>query len=246
MKTFKTLGVLAVVVLGGARLAMGTPINYNYGTSASLATLEANANNYLTLGDKIFSDFTSTATLALAGFNTSGLTVTASQSGGVYYLTWTGGISVSSTGTLVTGDLDLGYTVTATAGLISEIDQNYTGGVGAGLGAIAIDETVTGPGSGGAILGSTSLSLSDMSEPTATGAFNLADAQPYIVPAQAVLDVEKDISIANLDTAGLGLTTVSVIQQSFHQVTVPDGGTTVSLLGIALMGCGLLRWKQSK
>ena len=240
-KTIGTLGVAAAGLLCSAGLAMAT-------TTDTLADLVANGGS-LSIGDKVFSGFSYVGS-GLTSFNAAGISVAASQVGAVDYLTWFGNISLlaQSSGTaLITGDLELNYVVTATAGTINEIDQNYTGGTsGDGLGQISIAETVTTPGGGGAIVGSTYLNTTYTSEPQV----NLNSSQPYINPPQRVLDVTKDISLGAIlgPSGGTELVSVSVIQQSFHQTTttVPDGGMTLSLLGLGLAGCGMLRRKQSK
>ncbi len=261
MKTFKTLGLLAAGLLCSAGLASATPIGIDYGTSATLAQLDANPANYLVIGDKIFSGFTATAP-ALTGlttYNPANITVTASAVGAVDYLTWGGNISLGSFGTFgtaATADLLLNYVVTATGGhKINEIDQQYTGHVASGFGSFGIAETVSTPGAFGTQVASTYLDAAYTYEPNLSNVpISLNSSQPFINPPEPVLDVTKDIGLTVFDLTpvpGLpgfytGSISVSQIQQSFHQVTVPDGGTTVSLLGIALMGCGLLRWKQSK
>jgi hypothetical protein len=253
MKTFKTLGLLAAGLLCSAGLANATAIV----SSNTLANLENGGS--LAIGDKIFSGFSATES-GLTSFNASAITVTATVVGNVDYLTWGGNISLASLGsigTYATADLLLNYVVTATGGnKINEIDQNYTGTVASGAGTVGIAETVTTPGGGGAIVGSTYLNATYTYEPNLTDVpVSLNSSSPFINPPQPVLDVTKDIGLTVYDLSpvpgfeGLysGSVSVSQIQQSFHQgITVPDGGMTVSLLGIALMGCGLLRWKQSK
>jgi hypothetical protein len=256
MKTFKTLGLLAAGLLCSAGLASATPIGIDYGTSATLAQLDANPANYLVIGDKVFSGFTATES-GLTGYDPTAITVTASAAGNVDYLTWGGKISLGSIGglgTIATADLLLNYVVTVTGGnKINEIDQQYTGNVQSGFGTFGIAETVSTPGAFGTQVASTYLNGNYTYEPNLTNVpVSLNSSQPFISPPQPVLDVTKDIGLTVYDLTYSGFgdyytgsLSVSSIQQSFHQ-GVPDGGTTVSLLGIALMGCGLLRWKQSK
>jgi hypothetical protein len=251
MKTIKKLGLVAGAMVC-AGLAYATPTD-NLGASASLAALVADPNSYLTTpgGDKVFSGFTFTED-GLTSFNASGITVTASYSGGVGYLVWTGNISVVSGAGTASGDLELGYSVAATAGTINYIDQEYAGSVSpltGGVGNVGIVENVNLPN--GAFLAQTTVGTGLVSAEPPLGAWIIGpDEAPYTTNAAnpngfSNLSVVKDISIADVtpDTT----TSVSVIEQSFHEVTaLPDGGTTVSLLGLALMGCGILRWKQSK
>jgi hypothetical protein len=252
MKTIKTLGLVAAGLLFCGGLANATNI-YDLGSSASLAALAANPNNYLTTpgGDKVFSDFTYNED-GLTSFNASGITVSASYSGGVGYLTWTGNMSVVSGAAAASGDLALGYTVLATAGTINYIDQEYAGSVApltGGDGIVGIVENVNLPN--GAFLAQTTVGTGLVSAEPPLGAWIIGpDEAPYTTNSAnpngfSELSVVKDISISDVTTNTT--TSVSIIEQSFHEVpTVPDGGATVSLLGVTLMGLGILRWKQSK
>jgi len=223
--TKKTLGALVAVVLASVGVAQATPM-----TTDNLADLVANGGS-LSIGDKTFSGFSFTDD-GLTSFNASQITVTASIIDGVYYLTWGGNMSLAGT-SAGTADLLLGYTVTANPGTIVAIDQNYTGSATGGT--LAVDETVKT--ASGQVVGYSHL------DPA-----NLSDTDPSqnplltINPPQSVLYVTKDIAFALTSQDG-GLITISQVEQSFHQATVPDGGTTAVLLGAALCGLALLRRK---
>ena len=180
------------------------------------------------IGDKVFNNFDFT-TGGLTGFNASGVIVTATvDNTGTYFLTYTGTLGglVSATGPAV-ADLLLRYTVTATAGQIGLIDQQYTGGIAPlGAGFLTIDETAS---FGGTVFGNSHLEINDFSDPPVETGDNL-----IINPAQTILNVQKDIGYFITAATG-GVVSVSIVAQSFHQ-TVPDGGSAVALLGIALAG----------
>jgi hypothetical protein len=227
MKTLsKTiLTVLATSVISCALLsqqAQATPVPL---FTDNLAHLSANTSNSITIGDKVFNGFSFTEN-GLSGFDASGVIVTASfdAATGTYFLTYTGtfGALVGSGGSVA--DLLLNYTVTATAGQISMIDQQFTGGnAPAGSGFVTVDETAA---FGGIVFGHSHLEINDFSDPPIEG------DQLIIDPAQTILNVTKDIGYGLVAT---GLVSLSSVQQSFHQ-TVPDGGSAVALLGIALAG----------
>ena len=201
--------------------------------TADLASLVAN-NGTLTIGDKIFSNFDYLAT-NLTSFDPSKITVTASvDMDGVYYLTYAGNISLVSGSGPVTADLLLNYTVTATAGQIVMIDQYYAGSAQGTNGAfLAVDETArVGP----VVVANSHLMVGDLSDPPAE--FGIGGDNLNINPGQTTLDVTKDISLGLVDG---GLITISKVAQSFHQ-GVPDGGSTVALLGIALAAVEGVRW----
>jgi hypothetical protein len=199
-----------------------------------LAYLTANTNNSISIGDKTFNNFTSQPT-NLTGFDPSLITVTATVVNGVYFLTYTGIISLfNATTTPAVGDLLLGYRVTASAGVITSIDQDYLGGVGSGIGSLSVDEFVKDIH--GNVVGNSHLDTGDISDP----AFEIGSDQPIINPPQSILDVSKDIGLSAVGVLVGGVTTpgfvtISKVEQSFHQ-SVPDGGSAVALLGIALAG----------
>jgi hypothetical protein len=197
------------------------------GASASLAALNNTAGAYLTIGDKIFSGFSFQA-VNLSGFNASQITVTASiGTGGVDYLTFGGNIQLAGF-SFATADLLLGYSVTATHGAISMIDQRYTGG--AVNGSLLINETAT---SAGAPTAHSQLSVNDVSDPNTypNGTFDVGENDLlHIVPPQTMLNVTKDLSFTILNGAPGTISQVSVssVQQSFHQVAVPEPTTIIA------------------
>jgi uncharacterized protein (DUF779 family) len=145
----------------------------------------------------------------------------------VDYLTFGGNMLLAGT-SFATADLLLGYSVTATHGAISMIDQLYTGG--AQDGAILISETAT---SAGAPTAHSQLSVNDVSDPNIypNGAFDVGENDLLqIVPPQTTLDVVKDLSFTILNGATNTISQVSVssVQQSFHQVAVPEPTTIIA------------------
>src|ERR1035438_4468516 len=221
-KTLITIiGVVAMVAMIQTAQASIVSVENNLGALAS--------GGDLAVGDKTFSGF-SFIESGLSGFSASGITVTASYDTAnptVYYLTYGGNMQLSGN-TSATADLLLGYTVTATAGSISMIDQRYTGG--ALNGSILINETATS----GAPTGHSQLSTVDVSDPNIypnspgtydpithqydTGELDLLN----IDPSQTTLIVTKDLAFSIFE--GGGQVSVSSVQQSYHQV-VPEPTT---------------------
>jgi hypothetical protein len=199
----------------------------------NLADLVA-THGTLTIGDKVFSGFTANA-VRLSGFDASQINVTASIGpGGVDLLTFTGSIALAGY-TYNTADLLLGYTVTATHGAISMIDQLYTGG--AQDGSLLISETAS---SAGAPTVHSQLSINDVSDPNTYPNGNPFDVGEndllLVVPPQTTLHVFKDLSFSILPTPGnMGLVSVSLVEQSFHQVPEP---TTIIAGALLLLPFG--------
>ena len=191
----------------------------------SLADLVAN-NGSLTIDDKVFSGFGYIPT-GLSGFDASQVLVTASIGpGGVDYLTFTGPIGIAGYVAQTTyADLALTYTVTSLGNPISMIDQLYTGG--AQNGSVVVSETAT---SSGAPTVHSTLTLIDVSDPNVypngpIDAFDIAEGDLLtVVPPQNVLHVTKDIAFAIYAPGGMA--SVSVVQQSFHQV--PEATTVIA------------------
>ena len=199
--TRKKLIAIAAVAALGAMLQTA---------QASLADLVSNSGS-ISIGDKTFSDFTYTAS-GLTTFDPSKIDVSASIDGaGVYYLTWGGKITLSSSGP-ATANLLLGYTVTANPGQIFMIDQKYTGSAQPFSSSLTVDETVK---VGSTVVGNSHLQRGDLSDPFAEVGDNL-----YINPAQSSLTVLKNIRFGISNPTG-GLVTISDVSQSFHQVPEP-------------------------
>ena len=160
------------------------------------------------------------------------VTVTASEDGsGVYFLTWSGNVAALASLTPTTGDLLLNYKVSASAGVIAKIDQGYTGS-----GIVSVVETVS-PSSGGVPITSTiTLPLTDVMNPDS------ADNIP-VVPPSSSLYVTKDIGLAALPGSFANdFATISKVEQSFHQVAVPEPTTVLAgALLLLPLGASTLR-----
>jgi hypothetical protein len=194
-------------------------------TSSTLAQLAAGGT--IGIGDKVFTGFSFT-TSGLTSFNANNIIVSALFVGGVYYLDYKGDISVvGAPNTAGTADLLLKYTVTATAGQIIMIDQNYTGSASGPGSFLRVDETAA---VGGVIVANSHLDATDLSDPFSEPGDNLD-----VNPAQTALNVTKDIAFGFAANPAGAFVTISDVQQSFHQ-TVPEGGSAVAFLGIALAG----------
>jgi hypothetical protein len=216
-------------------LALGMMLAFSYGAGAATTdNLQdlVDTGGSLSIGDKVFSNFDYFAS-GLTSFDASQIRVTASFSNGVYYLTWAGNMSLVSGGTAA-ADLLLNYTVTATNGLISMIDQSYTGSAQpAGGSFLSIDETVKN--TNGVVVANSHLQADDLSDPFAETGDNL-----NIDPAQQTLNVTKDIGFGVVNG---GFVTISQVSQSFHQV--PETSTTMMLvLGTAFLGMVTYRGKR--
>ena len=206
-------------------------VTHPSGTSDTLADL-ANGGT-LSIGDKTFTGF-SYQPSGLSFFDPSQIIVTATESGGVDYLTWSGNMSLSSS-SFASADLLLNYIVTANPGSIFMIDQRYTGMVQNG--SLLINETAT---SAGAPTAHSQLSVNDGSDPNTypSGPFDIGENDLLsIVPAQSTLYVTKDISLVVIG----GSITIDQVEQSFHQVPEPSAMLLGSLGGGLLLFLRLRR-----
>jgi hypothetical protein len=191
--------------------------------SISLADLAGTPGATLSIGDKTFSGFGYTAS-GLTSFDPNQIIVTATESGGIDYLTWSGNISLVSGG-IASADLLLNYIVKSTGEPINLIDQAYTGSAINGL--LAVDETAAIGAFGGTVAGYSHLQPGDMSDPPA----EIGQGDNLIInPSQSVLYVTKDIGFGVTSPNG-GFISISQVAQSFHQVPEP----TTMLAGALLL-----------
>lgn len=233
MKTQKLTALVAAGVLGFSGISKAI-------STDTLAHLAANPQNSISIGDKTFNGFSYVPTL-LTTFDPTQIQVTASIVGNVYYLTFQGSIALVSAGPAV-ADLLLNYTVTANAGLISMIDQMYTGSAQPrGSSFLAVDETVTAAG-GGPTIANSHLQVDDLSDPFAEPGDDLDTTDALHPRGYVSLAVTKDIGLG-IASANGGFVTLSSVSQSFHQA--PEGGMTLVLLGFGLSGLALIRRKLS-
>ena len=218
MTTIKVTCALAAAFL------LGVASQTQAQTTDNLQHLADTAGS-LTIGDKTFSNF-DFLTTGLTSFDASQIQVTASLSNGTYFLTWAGNISLVSGAGPVSADLLLNYRVTASTGLITAIDQSYTGSAQPVGGAfLAIDETVRDIN--GALVANSHLDGNDLSDPSAELGDNL-----NLNLGQPIIDVTKDIAFGIVDS---GFVTISEIRQSFTQI--PEAGTTSMLvIGLGILG----------
>jgi len=219
-------------------VGMAALIQVQMAQAASTDNLADLVNNSgtLTIADKTFSGFSFLDT-GLSGFDASSILVTASIDSldpNVDFLTFTGNMQLAGT-SFATADLLLGYTVTASAGSMSMIDQRYTGG--AVNGGLLINETAT---SAGAPTAHSQQSIGDVSDPNTypSGPFDTGEQDLLSVnPSQTAFNVNSDLAFVILasDPGNISIASVSLLQQSFHQV-VPEPTSA----GCLVLGLGVL------
>jgi hypothetical protein len=218
--------VKTMLVIGFTSAMGATPLFAQ--VSGTLAGLTNGGT--LSIDDKIFSGFSFLAS-GLTSFDPNNIIVTATESGGIDYLTWSGNISLVSGGS-ASADLLLNYIVKSTDGPINMIDQAYTGSAFNGF--LAVDETAAIGAFSGTIVGHSHLQISDFSDPPAE-----TNDLLNIVPPQVALYVTKDIGFGV--TLNGGFITISQVTQSFHQVPEPSAMLLGSLGGGLLLFLRLRR-----
>jgi hypothetical protein len=224
--------VIVVAAVAMVAMTQRAQAAYDFGTTATLYQLENTSGGELTIGDKVFSDFTSTEFNMVAGNgDPADIQVTVSQVGSSYFLKWTGDIA-EVLGGEPAGDLTLGYTVAATDGEIYAIDQSYTGTSGANPGTIlSVAETATIPGT------TTVAATSDLNATIISTSYTATGA--ILNPAQAALDISKDINLYAGNNPNNFLD-ISVVEQSFEQV--PEASTVLAgALLLLPLGASTLR-----
>src|ERR1017187_5018830 len=224
--------LVKTMLVFGFTSAMGViPLFAQVTNSGTLANL-ANGGT-LSIDDKTFSGF-SYIPSGLTSFDPNQIIVTATESGGVDYLTWSGNISFVSGG-FAFADLLLNYIVTANPGAISMIDQSYTGSAINGL--LAVDETAATGAFGGTVVGYSHLDAGDFSDPPAEP---VQGDNLIINPSQSVLYVTKGLNFA-VNSPNGGFVQIGQVEQSFHQVPEPSAMLLGSLGGGLLLFLRLRR-----
>lgn len=221
----------------GASLAFCTlsqAASYNLGSLIS-------SNGSISIGDKIFADFEFTS----SSFSANSATVTPTLDAfGVYTLTFQGPW-VSFNNPAVTS-LGFAYTVQATGpGMhIANIGQSFVLSAAGTGGNISVVESVTDGPAGPLLAKSTTgyiaSSLLDLEDPVAEGS---QGDQLAVTPLKTKVNVSTLVNLQSNIRGGVGATTIA---QQFTQVSVPETGATVSLLGASLFGIGMIRRKFAK
>lgn len=227
--TFRIL--TAIVALNALSVA-------SYAVPTSFSSLLSGGE--ISIGDKIFGDFRFQS--AAIDVSVANVEATLGPSG-IYYLTFSGPFLSTGTST----DISIFYSVRTASGLplITAIDQAFELSSSGTGGFVLIGETVrkdsfTGPAVAQSSLAYVTGMLSDLADPDAE---SVTGDQLVVNPAQAKLYVTKDIYFAALPGGVIGPTAVI---QSFHQISVPEGGLTVGLMGLGLAGLSLLRIRRSE
>jgi hypothetical protein len=225
------LGLVAGAALMAAAGANAVPVSYNLGTLIA-------EGGSITYGDKKFSDFN---WVTASGILASSITVTPSNIGSTYYLTFQGPM-IAVNGERF--DIGLFYSVATTTGakLLSMIDQSYAISSGGTTGSILIGETVWDAGFGvGNQVAQSSLSYIPGTPPTvdpADPAAELIQGDDLIInPWLSKAWVKKDIFFAANSGGAIG---PSIITQSFHQGKLPEPGS-LGMLGLGLLAIGFMR-----
>ena len=248
-----TLGLLlvAIVMSAGTAFADSSCLNVLSGPT-NLATLAADSNNCLVIGDKEFFNFQFIPDANNPGaVSAAGIAVTTVGDGtannlyGIDFGSQLGNLNNLNGESTLALDYDIKYSVQATGGfLISDIHQlingsginNPGGPLNPNSGITVSEVAVDHAGSGSTANSTVTLNPNVLQEPPAQGN-DLLILNVNGVPTPVVrADITKDVRI----DAGAGdKVTLSLIEQRFSQV--PEPRTYALLLGA---GLAALLWKK--
>ncbi len=214
-KWFAVVGLAVLVCAAPAAHAVPVP----------LSTLIAGGTK--TCGDKFFNNFAYSSTgnmPAASGVNVDCVTIA-----GNLGLEFQGGFLDLPGGGA--SDALIKYTVTVTAPGVSIVDAEIQGNpdVVGGTGAMIVVDTFVPDAPN-------TMNIFDI----VPGSTKLTDSTTFTT-GHTTLHVQKDI----LGAAGTGLATMSFVDQTYSQTSVPEPGT-LGLLGIGLLGLGGYGWRRRR
>lgn len=227
----KTIQLIAVSL---ALCSTSQAASYNLGSLIS-------SNGSISIGDKIFADFG----FSSSSFDPNNATVTPSVDAfGVYTLTFQGPwVSINNP---AGNSLAFSYTVEATGpGMhIASIGQSFVLSAGGTSGSVSVVESVTDGPAGPLLAKSTTAfvpsSVLDLEDPAPEAG---QGDQLAVNPLSTKVNVSTVVTMSSNIRGAVGATTIA---QHFTQVSVPETGATVSLLGASLFGIGLIRRKVAQ
>jgi hypothetical protein len=247
-----SLLLVGIIVSVGTAFADSSCLNVLSGNQ-SLATLAANTNNCLVIGDKEFFNFqfipdaNNPSTVTAAGISVSTVgSGTPNDLYGVDFASQLGTLNNlnGAPGSQLFLDYDIKYSVQATGGfMVSDVWQLINGSAITGNPAlnpnsgVVVTETATDhAGSGSTASSTVSINPDNIIEPPAQPGDQLILKVGGVPTPVVRADITKDV---RLDAAAGDKVTLSLIEQRFSQV--PEPRTYALMLGLGLAG---LMWKK--
>jgi hypothetical protein len=229
----KAISWIGTVVVAAGVTGVSQAAAYNLG---DLLT----TGNSITIGDKIFDDFTFDSSQVDPS---SAVVIPSVDAAGVYYLTISGPFVVWAGNSSTIG---LGYSVSTTSGqkLIASIDQSFVLSAGGTGGTINISEKAFDGSLTGPLVATSNLSFTSGLPPTV----DLEDPSTETGDDLVVENGSNKLFVWTdiyYQASRAGIIGPSVLTQSFHQnQMVSDNGTTAALMGVALLSMGYFRRKN--
>ena len=225
MKTINKLGLtLAAAALTMAAQAVPITDLINGGT--------------LTQGDKIFSDFTWSGPTGPAGISVSGIGDGSPGYEGLYGIRIDGIVQVGPGGGVWT--LTYAVETALNSGMLIHDVYQTIGTAGPGLSSYsAVENVYDSPYPGASLLATSHVAISDSQDPPG----ELNDTLVLAFPRHKVW-ITKTITLEVPQQTGNAEKHL-IVKQRFSQVPVPDGGTTVMLLGVVMAALGFAHRKLS-
>jgi hypothetical protein len=211
--------------------------------SQAVTLSDLTSGGSITVGDKVFFDFTCQASSSGGGISGGdcNATVTGITDGSNVGIRVNDFFIAAGLGSFATVDVAFTYDVSTLSGAatIHDINMNFNASVPLPNSVVSIDEKVCA----GDVLSPCGSPVGDISVTRDSSGLAVLSAHEDLSSLESTITVFKDIGLVANATGNVSF---SILDQTFSQVGIPEPGS-ITLLGGALLGCAaIVRRRTSK